>query len=234
MRKVAIMQPYFMPYIGYFQLINAVDEFIILDDVNYINKGWINRNNILVANKPYLFTVPLKDASQNKLIYEIELLQDGKWQKKLLKTIEQAYKKAPFYAEVFLLFESILNSTEKNLSKFIYNSLQIICKYLTINTLIIESSNIFENKYQLKAEDRIIDICLQKNAEQYINPIGGTELYDKTHFEKNNIQLNFLKTNSISYSQFSNEFIPYLSILDALMFVEKQELKAILNQYQLQ
>jgi hypothetical protein len=120
MKKIAIMQPYFLPYIGYFQLINAVDEFIIYDDVNFINKGWINRNNILVNNKASLFTIPLREASQNKLINEIEIIQDGKWQNKLVKTIEQSYKKAPNFADFFPILSEIINYAENNTFTILY------------------------------------------------------------------------------------------------------------------
>lgn len=232
MKKIAIMQPYFLPYIGYFQLINVVDEFIIYDDVNFINKGWINRNNILVNNKASLFTIPLKEASQNKLINEIEIIQDGKWQNKLVKTIEQSYKKAPNFVDFFPIISEIINYSENNISKYIYNSLINICKYLEINTLILQSSAIFENE-NLKAQTRIIDICKQKQASQYINPIGGVELYQKNDFETENIKLNFLKTYPIQYQQFNNDFTPYLSIIDLIMFNEKSKINSLLNEFEL-
>jgi WbqC-like protein family len=232
MKKVAIMQPYFLPYIGYFQLINAVDEFLIYDDVNYINKGWINRNNILVNGKACLFSIPLKEASQNKLINEIEIINDGKWQSKLLKTIEQSYKKAPNYQTVAPMVHEIINFGDTNLSKYICNSLSTICKYLQINTEIIPSSSNFNNN-QLKAQDRILDICLQLRAENYINPIGGVELYDKEIFEKSGIKLNFIKTQAIEYKQFSNTFTPHLSILDLIMFNSKQVISELINRFEL-
>lgn len=232
MKKIAIMQPYFLPYIGYFQLINVVDEFIIYDDVNFINKGWINRNNILVNNKASLFTIPLREASQNKLINEIEIIQDGKWQNKLVKTIEQSYKKAPNFVDFFPIISEIINYSENNISKYIYNSLINICKYLEINTLILQSSAIFENE-NLKAQTRIIDICKQKQASQYINPIGGVELYQKNDFETENIKLNFLKTYPIQYQQFNNDFTPYLSIIDLIMFNEKSKINSLLNEFEL-
>jgi WbqC-like protein family len=232
MHKVAIMQPYFLPYIGYFQLINAVDEFIIYDDVNFINKGWINRNNILVGNKANLFTIPLKDASQNKLINEIEISNDGNWQNKLLKTIEQSYKKAPEFVNFYPILSEIIKNQEKNISAYIYNSIQHICKYLKIDTLIISSSSKFNNE-NLKAEERIIDVCKKNKAQHYINPIGGKELYDKVNFEKNNIQLSFIKTKPIEYQQFKNTFIPYLSIIDLIMFNEIPKIKQFLNEFEL-
>lgn len=104
--KIAVMQPYLFPYIGYFQLLNAVDMFVVFDDVNFIKKGWINRNNILVNRQKYLFTVPLKDASQNKLIKEVQIADDG-WQEKFLKTVAQSYKKAEFFDEAFALIEKL-------------------------------------------------------------------------------------------------------------------------------
>lgn len=231
-KKVAIMQPYFLPYIGYFQLINAVDEFVIYDDVNYINKGWINRNNLLVNNKASLFSVPLKEASQNKLICDIEIIQDGKWQKKLLKTIEQSYKKAPNFNEVFHLMEEIINFEELNISTYIHHSLLKICEYLNIKTKIIESSHVFLNN-QLKAQERILDICKKTEALEYINPIGGRELYDKTAFAQQNIQLQFINSHKIQYRQFSDDFVSYLSILDLLMFKNKAEIQILLNEFDL-
>ncbi len=232
MLKVAIMQPYFMPYIGYFQLINAVDEFIIYDDVNFINKGWINRNNILAIDKANLFTIPLIGASQNKLINEIEILNDGKWKQKLLKTIEQSYKKAPFFNEVYPILAEIVQSNESQLSAYIYNSITTICNYLKINTLITKSSSEFKNT-DLKAQNRIIDICIKRNATQYINPIGGQELYQKEAFELHKIKLNFIKTNPINYHQFGKIFVPYLSIIDLLMFLDKSEIIEKLNEFEL-
>lgn len=232
MLKVAIMQPYFLPYIGYFQLINAVDVFILYDDVNFINKGWINRNNILVGNKASLFTIPLKEASQNKLIKEIEINQDGKWQNKLVKTIEQGYKKAPNFSDFFPVLSEIVNFSENNISKYIHNSILKICKYLEISTIISQSTTIFSNE-NLKAQTRIIDICKQKKASQYINPIGGQELYQKFDFEKENIKLNFLKTYPIQYQQFTSNFVPYLSIIDLIMFNEKSKIKSLLYEFEL-
>jgi WbqC-like protein family len=232
MKKVAIMQPYFLPYIGYFQLINAVDEFILYDDVSFINKGYINRNNILVNNKANLFSIPLKEASQNKLICEIEIIQDEKWQSKLLKTIAQSYKKAPYFNDIFPIFMKIIHFEIANLSKYIHNSIVEICNYIGINTEIIASSTIYNNQ-ELKAQLRILDICKKVKAQNYINPIGGLELYEKVFFEMENINLNFIKTKQIEYEQFGSDFVPNLSILDVLMFNSKAEIVEILNKYDL-
>ncbi len=230
--RLAIMQPYFMPYIGYLQLMNAVDKFVLYDDVNYINKGWINRNRILVNGQEYLFTIPLKDASQNKLINEIYLSNDPKWRGKLLKTIEQAYKTAPFYLSAFEVTEKIINFDAERVSDWIARSLEIVAKYLGIQAEIIPSSTIYQNTH-LKAQERILDICLQENADHYINPIGGTELYDKAIFEEKAIQLNFIKSKPVVYPQFKNEFVPWLSIIDILMFNDVVDIQQFLNEYEL-
>jgi hypothetical protein len=228
--KIAIMQPYFLPYIGYFQLINAVDNFIILDDVSYINRGWINRNQILINGKVQIFTLPLIDASQNKHIAEIELVEDFRWKKKLLKTIEYNYKKAPYFKDVYPLLESIISLNELNLSSYIHNSLLQICNYLDINTTLVSTSSKYENGH-LKAADKILDICLQEKAQIYINPIGGYELYDKQMFKEKTVQLNFIKTEKIEYKQYNNEFVPGLSIVDMLMFNSEEQTQSFLNDF---
>jgi hypothetical protein len=222
---LAIMQPYLFPYIGYWQLLNAVDKFVIFDDVNFIKKGYINRNSILVNNNSFLFTLELIGASQNKLINEIAI---GKNQKKILKTIETAYKKAPYFKDAFLLVEDILNQKETNLAKFIGYSLKKISNYLEIDTELIYSSDIVKNN-QLKAQEKILEICKNLKATHYINAIGGQELYDKTVFESKNIQLNFLKTELQEYKQLKGEFVPYLSIIDVLMFNSRVEIKQMLQ-----
>lgn len=214
--RIAVMQPYLFPYIGYFQLLNAVDKFVVFDDVNFIKKGWINRNNILVNGQKHLFTVPLKDASQNKLINEIEIAE-GDWQEKFLKTIAQSYKKAEFFDETFALIETIVRSGESFIAKLILRSLCLLKDALKINAEIVPSSEIYNNR-ELKAQDRILDICKQEKATEYVNPAGGIELYDNRFFYENGVKLFFLKTQSFSYRQFGVEFVPHLSIIDVLMF----------------
>lgn len=226
------MQPYIFPYIGYFQLINAVDKFVIYDDVNFINKGWINRNRMLNNGKDSLFSIPLKEASQNKLINEIDVNWDSAWKNKFLKTLEQSYKKAPFYQETLLIIQQTLSVDDEPISKVIEHNLRLICKYLDIKTEIVSSSAIYQNTHT-KAQERILDICLQEKATQYINPIGGLELYDKDFFEAKNITLNFIRSNPIEYPQFKNEFVPWLSMIDVLMFNSKENITSFINNYEL-
>lgn len=230
--KLAIMQPYIFPYIGYFQLIHAVDKFVIYDDVNFINRGWINRNRILVNGKESLFTIPLKEASQNKLINEIEVNWDSAWKNKWVKTLEQSYKKAPFFQQVMPLVEQTLGQEKQIFSEIIVANLQIINDYLGISTEIVPSSVIYQNT-ELKAQNRIIDICLQEKATHYINPIGGLELYDKQVFAEKGMLMNFIKSQSVQYPQLKNEFVPWLSILDVLMFNSVEKIHEFLNAYEL-
>lgn len=230
--KLAIMQPYFLPYIGYFQLINAVDKFVIYDDVNFINKGWINRNAILAGGKAQLFTIPLKEASQNRLIRDIALSDDKVWKKKLLKTIQQSYQKAPYFAEVFPIIDRVINYDAENISDLNRNGIFEINKYIGINTEIIAHSDIYENTH-LKAQNRILDICKKENAQTYINPSGGMELYDRAVFENEGIELFFIKAGLPAYNQNSQEFIAGLSIIDVLMNNSLENIHIMLKAYQL-
>lgn len=228
------MQPYIFPYIGYFQLINSVDKFVIYDDVNYIKQGWINRNNILVQNKANLFTIPLKNTSSFVKINETEITQVlyKNWKIGFLKTIEQSYKKAPFFDNCYEIITKITNQEPTNISDYCYHSFKIICEYLSIKTT-IEKSSIIYNNNELNAENRIIDICKIEKASDYINPIGGIELYSKENFKAKNINLHFIKSKPIQYTQFKNDFLPNLSIIDVLMFNSPETIKKMLNQYEL-
>ncbi len=233
---LAIMQPYLLPYVGYMQLMGAVDTFVLYDDVAFINRGWINRNKLLINGQEHLFTVPLKDASQNKRINEVHLADDPKWRSKLLKTIEQGYRKAPQYSVVMPLTEKIINFTTDSIAEMIYHSLVELNGYLGLTPKLVASSSIYENE-QLKAQDRILDICRQEGATRYINPIGGMELYDKERFAEAGITLNFIRSERVEYSQFnrgdSSTFIPWLSILDVMMFNDVPAVKELLTKYEL-
>lgn len=230
--KIGIMQPYFMPYIGYWQLINAVDKFVLLDDVNYIMRGYINRNHILLNGRLYRFTIPIEKASQNKLICETKLNFPKSKKHDLLKTVCSAYKKAPYYEQVMPLIEDIINSEETDLTKFIWYSIEKIAGYLHIYTQVSISSQLDKNQ-DLKAEARIIEICERLGADIYINPCGGRSLYCRSHFEQKGIKLFFLDTKkeNIIYQQYQNEFVQNLSIIDVLMFNSVQAIKIFLDEY---
>ena len=234
--KIGIMQPYFLPYIGYFQLINAVDKFIVYDDVNYIKQGWINKNNFLSNNAASTFIIPLDSPSSFVKIRDTKInsKQFDFWKVKILKTLKQNYKRAPYFDECFDLFSDIINveSFNMSISKLNYLSLIKISNYLEINTEIIESSIKYNNS-NLKSKDRIIDICLKENASVYINPIGGIDLYNKIDFNELGIDLFFIKTDKINYNQFNDNFISSLSIIDVLMFNSADEIKKMLDNYEL-
>ena len=231
--KVAIMQPYFFPYIGYFQLINSVDKFIIYDNIQYTKKGWINRNRILVNKKDQLITLPIRKDSDYLNIIERELSESWEIDKnKMLNVIKSSYNKAPYFQDTFELISKCLNNPETNLFKFIYDSIISINNYLEIKTPIIISSTV-DIDHTLKSQDKVLSLCKKQNTDTYINSIGGVELYDKETFKKNNIELNFIKSNPIQYKQFNNEFISWLSIIDVMMFNSKQQIKEYLNNYTL-
>lgn len=230
---IAIMQPYFLPYIGYLQLMDAVDTFILYDDVAFINRGWINRNRLLINGQEHLFTIPLRDASQNKRINEVHLADDPKWRGKLLKTIEQGYRKAPHYATVMPLTEKIVNFATDSIADMCSNSLVELSQYLSIDTRLVPSSAVYTNS-ELKAQERIIDICRQENATQYINPIGGQELYNKAAFAEQGMTLNFMQSNAVPYPQLKQpDFMPWLSVLDVLMNNDVSATRAMLGNYEL-
>jgi len=230
--KVGIMQPYFFPYIGYWQLISVVDKYVIYDDVNYINKSWINRNFILINGEAIRINLFLKGASQNKKINEIEILDDKFYKDKFLKTIKNSYNKAPYFSEVFPIIQKIIYNKEKKLSLYLKYLIEEICSYLLIDTELLLSSELNKNN-QLKGQEKILEICRVIGADTYYNAIGGQDLYSYEEFEKRNIRLRFLKSESIEYKQFNNKFIGNLSIIDIMMFNSVEKIREFLKQYHL-
>lgn len=231
--KLAIMQPYLFPYIGYFQLINSVDEFVIYDNIKYTKKGFINRNKILSNNIDKIITVPIKKDSDYLDVRKRELATSwGKDRKKMLNLINSSYRKANYFEISYPLIEECIMYSELNLFKFIHNSVIKMCDYLNIKTKITISSTIDIN-HTLKSQDKVIAICKSQNATTYINSIGGTKLYSQKEFNKNNIKLNFIKSGNIQYKQFGSNFIPWLSIIDLIMFNSKEQITQHLNNYTL-
>lgn len=228
--KLAIMQPYFFPYIGYWQLINAVDKYVIYDDVNFINRGWINRNYISICGERKQITLELRASSQNKLINEIELVADLTNRRKFLRTIEMNYKKAPCFLKVFPIIEEIINNKERNLAKNLEYSIRRICNYLAINTEIIVSSELHKNN-MLHGSEKVMEICHILGADEYINAIGGQELYSYEDFRMNGIKLSFLKTGVVTYKQLNNDFLLNLSIIDVMMFNSVEDINSMLANF---
>lgn len=226
---IAGNQLYFIPYIGYWQMINAVDVFITGDDYNYIERGWINRNQILENGKAKFFNIEIDHASSTKKINELYLSERFNKEEKFMR-LRGAYRKAPHFNEGFELMERILSFEDRNLAVFLEHSIRCICDYLDIRTKILRSSDVPGNAL-LKKEYRIFDQCSYVGADTYINAIGGRELYDYDQFRERNLKLGFIQTGNVQYKQFGEEFIPSLSIIDVIMFNSKEEIQQMLKQY---
>ncbi len=252
--KLAIMQPYFFPYLGYFQLINAVDEYILYDNLNFIKDAWMNRNKFLLKNgESSNMVVPLKQKSSFKKIYEIEIFDDFKWKKKILNSIFLNYKKTKYFEDVFPLIEEVVNFPTNKLTELNFQSIKCVCDYLDIQTKIsvdcskynyiedkLNKNVIQENDFpNLKLNDnpqkvvRVLEICKIENADEFINAIGGIDLYPRKVFLENGIDIKFIKSKDIMYNQFGKDFVPNLSIIDVMMFNSIEETKSLLDKYEL-
>lgn len=214
--KVAIMQPYFFPYIGYFQLIAAADVFVVYDNIKYTKKGWISRNRMLQNGKDVMFSLPLKSDSDYLDVCERELAADFN-RDKLLNQIKGAYRRAPYFEQRFPLVEQIVRYEDANLFRFLHHSIVETCKYLGITTEIRISSEISID-HELKGQDKVLALCAAVGASTYVNAIGGMELYSKETFMDKGIDLQFIKSLPFEYPQLGNEFVPWLSIIDVMMF----------------
>lgn len=214
--RVAIMQPYFLPYIGYYQLIAAVDMFVVYDNIKYTKKGWINRNRMLLNGTDVMFSLPLKKDSDALKVVERELAADFN-RDKLLNQFKGAYARAPHFAETFALLERIVRNEEQNLFRFIFQSIVETCVHLDIDTDIRVSSEIAVDR-ELKGENRVLALCQAVGADTYVNAIGGMDLYSKVLFRARSIDLKFIESKPFDYRQFDNEFVPWLSIVDVMMF----------------
>lgn len=230
--KIGIMQPYFFPYLGYWQTINAVDKYVIYDDVNFIKNGWINRNNILLNGQKHMITIPLDGASPFLPINQIHMTPRLNEREKLLKVLQAAYKKAPYFETVYPIVSDVIMEPSGLIINALVKQFKSVCKYLDINTELIISSQINKNN-ELRAQDKVIHICKILGGTEYINAIGGQELYSNSDFEQNGLKLCFMKTNFMPYKQFKNEFVTGLSMIDILMFNSPSEIKAMLNDYEL-
>ena len=225
---LAAHQPYFIPYLAYWQLIGAVDHFLIADDYAFMKQGWINRNRILINGKPNFFRIEVNGQSSYRYINETEILPINVSDK--MKTVYMAYHKAPYYQEGAKLMEEILSYQELNLSRFLTHSIYKVCDYLGITTPISFTSDIPGNS-SFHLEQRIYDFCKAHNADVFVNAIGGQELYSFEEFRQHGIKLRFINCSHPEYKQFNNPFVGQLSILDAIMFNSKEELQMLLQKY---
>jgi hypothetical protein len=231
-RRTAIMQPYFLPYIGYFQLIAAVNLFILYDNIKYTKKGWINRNRFLSNGTDVTFSLPLKGDSDLLDIRERDLASDFNCDK-LINQLAGAYRKAPHFKDAFPLIEQILRQKENNLFQFIYHSIVLVCRHIGISTEIRISSDI-PIDHALKNQDKVIALCKAVGTNVYINAIGGIDLYSKDDFRSHCIELKFVRSKPFMYRQFGDDFVPWLSIVDVLMFNSRETIgETVYSNYEL-
>jgi hypothetical protein len=251
--KLAAMQPYFFPYLGYFQLINAVDKFILYDNLNYIKWGWVNRNRLLVNHNPVFFIVPIKEKSSFIKIRDIRIDNKAPWKRKILNKCYLSYKKALFFDEIFPVIEKSINTDVEYLTDLNYFTIKLISGFMDIPTEIVNDVSNYEslekdlsinysdiNTFFLHGQNlsdtktiRAICICKNEQADTFINAIGGQKLYDKRVFERNGIHLYFIKTLPYSYRQNSKEFFASMSIIDILMNCGKAGTQKLLDNYEL-
>ena len=232
--KLAITQPYLFPYIGYWQLIAAADRFVLLDDVNYIKKGFINKNRILYNNSAHPFTISLDHPSQNNLIMDSKLSADPESRMKFLRLVRDAYRHAPYFDAVYPMVERVMTNAETDLTEFIFFSIRETASYLNVQTDFTKSS-LVEKDPALRGQNRIIAICKKLGADTYINPTGGRALYDQESFAANGMQLYFIdmKQDMVRYRQFAEPFVENLSIIDVMMFNSVDEIGEMLKLYEL-
>ncbi|MBN8454890.1 WbqC family protein [Accumulibacter sp.] len=223
--RLAIMQPYFMPYIGYWQLIAAVDRMIVLDDVAFIRRGWINRNRILVGGAAHRFSLPLRQASQNRLINEIELATDTSWWQRFRLTLAQSYRRAPFYEETQAFLEPIVSDGRGPLLPFLLRSINAVAAHLDIHTPLLTSSAI-DPERRSRGQQRILVLCCHAGAAEYLNLPGGRALYDPLLFRESETELRFLVPREQPYPQIGGRWSPWLSIIDLLMHLGRQATRA--------
>lgn len=222
------MQPYLFPYLGYYQLVAAVDKFVFYDDVNYIKNGWINRNRLLLSGSVNYFTVPLAGASPFQKIHDVKIQNNGIWRRKLLQSMSQSYGKAPCFAAVFDLASSVLERSTDSISDMAKDSVIKVAEYLGLDTEFVETSRLYDNEH-LTGTERVLDICQKTQASHYINLPGGRDLYSSDYFDKAGIQLQFIEPELMPYPQSKPPFTPGLSILDVLMWNDIPSVRALLN-----
>ena len=214
--KLAITQPYFLPYIGYYQLLAAVDTFVVYDNIKYTKKGWINRNRLLLNNEAGTFSLPLKKDSDTLDVVQREMAADFD-RGKLLNQFKGVYGTAPYFAPTYALLERIVRCEERNLFRYIHHSLNETCEYLGIKTSVRISSSV-DIDHELRGKDKVLALCKAMGAATYVNAIGGTELYCREDFKRRGVDLKFIKSKPFEYKQLSAPFVPWLSIVDVLMF----------------
>lgn len=223
--KLAVMQPYLFPYIGYFQLVAAVDRFVFFDDVNYIKNGWINRNRWNIGGQPRYFTVPLRDASPFQPIHSVRLVDENGWRRKILESMRHAYRQARYYRPVSELVESVLATESPGIAEMAKTSVRSTARYLDLDAEFVNSSVPYRNEH-LKGCERVLDICERECATSYFNLSGGRALYREAEFAARGVALQFVGPNLPQLRQDGANPIPGLSIIDVLMNNDVRDVRA--------
>jgi hypothetical protein len=229
---VSIMQPYFFPYIGYFQLIAQSDVFVILDDAQYIKGGWINRNRILRNGEPCWITLPVAHASHALPINQRSYQLTPKIRDRTRRQIESCYRKAPHFAKVFPLVREVLDCEDANVATYNENLITRVCERLQLRTRMVRSSELGARGSMI-GQDRVIDLCKRLGATHYVNPIGGTVLYKSNEFAQQRLELSFLESTVTPYPQFGDAPVRSLSIIDVMMFNDDQRIATMLREFRL-
>ena len=227
------MQPYFIPYIGYFHLLKSVDILVLYDDIQYTKKSWINRNYLLFGEKKEYITLPLVNDSDFLNIAERSVSPTWSIDSiKYIRKIQSFYNKRKNFYNGIELCKNIFNYEDTNLFNFIYYSIQKICLEMRIDTNIMISSKLGDFSV-FKGKEKVIQICKVLNAKKYVNAIGGTVLYDKNYFDFHGVDLKFIKSNFAYYEQSNNNFVPGLSIIDLIFSINnKIEMQQQINNYE--
>jgi WbqC-like protein family len=226
---IGIMQPYFFPYIGYFQLIAQCDVFVLHDDVQYIKGGWINRNRILMNHRAIWITFPVLRAAHHYPIKDRYFSSDPEDRNRLLRRIASAYRTAPLFGQVYPLIEDIMGFACTNVASFNNNLIRRVAAHLKLRTRFVLSSNLPKDN-TLTGGDRVIEICRCLGATHYVNLIGGRGLYDRDAFSGVGLELRFLEPVGLGAAVPGSPSFP-LSIIDDLMHRSEPALADALKAY---
>jgi len=222
--KLAILQPSYIPWIGYFEQIVNVDIFVFYDDVQYTKNDWRNRNKIKTLDGSSWLSIPIK-SSTSKKINEVLIDDTKNWQTKHLKSLKQYYSKSKYFEDIYPLLEKNINSDINSISTLSIDIIKDIVKYLKIDTKFYLSSDLDIGGDK---NNRLINICKHFNASSYYTGLAAKDYIDEELFKKNNIELVYQEYKHPSYEQLHGDFLPYLSIID-LLFNHGRDSKKIIT-----
>ena len=214
------MQPTYLPWYGYFGLIDFVDDFVFLNDVQFEKRSWQSRNYIKTLNDKLLLSVNVKTKNKfNQLIKDVEIENYEKFKKDHLRSIELNYKKSKYFATYFDEIKIVYEKKFLKLEDLNLCLIQVICKLMKIKTNIVLSSelNLNKNKDDLYKDLYLYEICKKLSSDKYISPEGSKDYLSSSKvFKKNNIKIKYFRMNDFKYTQLHGDFISKLSVLDIL------------------